>query len=139
MKKLLLTVLCLIFTSLSVNAATTVVRYNGAGVPVSVSHGWHAPVTMRQAEAGHGYGSRSYGHNYRPYAYRSSYSYPRYARPARPCGCNRARMASQSRGINYTNPSSSRVSTTTQMSRLNKNYTIRPRRSYVENGVRYYN
>ena len=135
MKKLLLTVLCLIFTSLTVNAATTSVRFNGAGVPVSVSHGWHAPVTMRQAEAGYGYGSR-------PYGYRNSYAYTRYAqpaRPARPCGCNRARMARQYSGINYTNPSSPRISTTAKMSRFDKNYTIRPRRSYVENGVRYYN
>lgn len=127
MKKILFTVFLLIFTTLSANATTTFVHYNVAGAPVSVSHGWNAPVSMRRAQTAY---NRSYPHRY-------GYVRPaRPARPARPCGYYNSSAGRQYYNNNAIRTVSAPVNT---ISRLNKDYTIRPRRSYVANGIRYYN
>ena len=75
MKKLLLLVLFMCITTLGANA-TTSVRYNCAGAPISVSHGWHSPVSVRTAESMSA-GRRHYSYSRirsaypsRPYKYR---------------------------------------------------------------------
>lgn len=145
MKKILLTVLCLMFTTLCANAGTMYVQYNNAGAPITVSQGWHAPVSMSRAET-------MYSRNYRGYnGYRrTSCCNNRLATPARlatvsrqaiPYGYVNTPIGMQKNPsiINYNNPTTNIVRSTHTVSRFDKNYTIKPRRSYVANGVTYYN
>ena len=129
MKKFILTVLCLFITTLGANASTTVVRYNNAGAPVSVSQGWHAPISVQRARRVYGYDNgnmyrRRYSRPAMPYSYRRT--------PCRACN-NQPQIA------NYNIPAQNVARTVNTISRFDKNYTIRPRRSYVSNGVTYYN
>ena len=117
----------MIFTTLSANSTTTFVHYNAAGAPVSVSHGWSAPVSMRRAQAMY---NRSYPRRY-GYARRA---YP--ARPSRPCGYYNSSASRQYYNNNAIRNVAAPIHT---VSRFDKDYTIRPRRSYVSNGIRYYN
>lgn len=144
MKKIFLTVLCLMFTTLCANADTMIVRYNNAGAPITVSRGWHAPVSMSRAET-------MYSSNYRGYnGYRRTPCCNRLAMPSRlattsrqaiPYGYANTPLGMQKNpGImNYSNPTNNVVRPAQTVSRFDKNYTIRPKRSYVANGVTYYN
>lgn len=62
MKKFILLSIVILFTLTNANAVTTVVKYNNAGAPVSVTRGYGRPMSMSQAY---------------------QYDYDRYARPAR--------------------------------------------------------
>ena len=130
MRKFILTVLCLFITTLGANASTTVVRYNNAGAPVSVSNGWHAPVSVQRARTMYGYNDRN------------MYRRNRYARPSMPYSYRRTPCGAynnQPQIANYNIPTQNVTGTVNSISRFDKNYTIRPRRSYVSNGVTYYN
>lgn len=106
------------FLGLGANAST-MVHYNAAGAPVSVSHGWRAPISMNRAQY-------AYNTGYRPRSYYRNYGYGYDRRP-----------------VNYRNVAGiypvQKVVQQQSISRFNKNYSISPRRSYVANGVRYYN
>lgn len=144
MKKILLTVLCLMITSMCANAGTMSVRYNNAGSRTTVSNGWHAPVSMSRAEAMYSNYGRRYGYR-SPCPCRSRLAMPsRVASPSRrtiPYGYSRTPLAMQQNShiMNYNIPSAGVARTTHTVSRFDKNYTIKPRRSYVANGVTYYN
>ncbi len=124
MQKFFVTILIIMSTCISANA-TTFVKYNMAGSPVSVQRGWHAPVSMKTAE--------------RTYTQRGRYMYNN--RPINPYNYRRTPYSMQQTGriVNYNYPTQSIAPSTRPISRFNKNYSITPRRSYVTNGVRYYN
>ena len=126
MKKFILTLLILVFGVMSANA-TTMIHYNNAGLPISVSHGAYASVPIDRSKVLTG--------SYRPYRHG-------YSNIARPYRYRRNNMGGTQYGYRipaYTNSASRASSSYTTISRFDKNYTIRPRRSYVANGVRYYN
>lgn len=127
MKKIILIVLCLMFSVMSANASTTYVRYNRAGVPVSVARGWGAPMSVSRAQA-------MYGQRYR-YGYPRPYGYQgmRYNNYPRTSGCGRNNKYQPT--VVVPTP----VAAASTVSRLSKDYTIRQQKSYVSNGVRYYN
>jgi len=126
MKKFLLVILTLFFTLSCANATTTVVRYNNAGMPVTIARGYSAPVSIRRYE------------QYNRYARRARPSLP--SRPALPYGY-RTRHAHIPPSItNYNFPAPVQSAVIKPTSRLNKNYSVSlPQKSYTLNGVTYYN
>ena len=129
MKKFLLLTVVFLFTLTNANAVTTVVRYNNAGAPVSVTRGYGRPMSMAQASQ---YGYSRYAHPARP-------SMP--ARPAMPYGYRTRNAYIPPSLTNYDYPAPVQSATIPQQtSRLNKNYNaVLPQKSYTMNGVTYYN
>lgn len=132
MKKILLLAVIFFFTLTNADATTTVVKYNNAGAPVTLTRGYGRPMSMSQA---------------------SQYGYDRYAHPARPAMPARLAMPARSYGCrtrhgyfptslnnyNLVTPVQS-ATIPQQTSRLNKNYNaVIPQKSYTMNGVTYYN
>lgn len=144
MKKFLVVLIFLIFSSLGANADTSV-RYM-AGAPISVSYGGsphrsfayynnrpinHANRIYRQyPPMGMGVGTRySYGiPTYRTYY--PSYYYRQYNNPQDPqYQPNNGQIANTYKT----------VSRTAEVSRLSKNYNIQPAKKYTRGNVTYYN
>lgn len=124
MKKFLVTILFLMMTVLSANA-TTSVRYNCAGAPVSIQRNYGVPVSMSTVRSAYNRSGNLYPGNT---GYYRNYNYGRV-----PYSMQQRRM------MNYNSPTAGVVQATRTVSRFSKNYSIAPRRSYVANGVRYYN
>ena len=136
MKKLLLTVLCLIFFTLSANAHSGMVR------PVS-----SAPGLMRSSLYIPNPGAGPITSYHPSSRYRTSYGRPaRPSRPARPIrpirpyyGCARRVYYSYLPIMYYDDPTPKVSQSQDTSSRFHREHTIRPKRSYVADGVRYYN
>lgn len=124
MRKFLVTILFFMLTVLSANA-TTSVRYNCAGSPVSVQRGWGPSVSMSTVRSAYNRGGYLYtGNSRRPMNY--NYRSPNHS-------------MQHGRMMNYNAPVARVAQVPKTVSRFSKNYSIAPRRSYVANGVRYYN
>ncbi len=127
MKKILFLLVVFLFTMTGANAITTTVRYNNAGVPVTVTRGYGRPVSMARYEQ----------HNY--YTRRARPAMP--ATPALPYGY-RTRHAHNNPPpplMNYNFPAPVQSATIPQ-SRLDRNFNaVVPKKSYTMNGVTYYN
>lgn len=125
MKKFLLLFVMLSFSVTNANAVTTSVKYNNAGVPLTITRGFGPTIS-------------AYRYNYGNYAHPS-----RYARRARPYryGPRHAQLPPPLMNYNYPAPvQSATTTTTTSVSRLSKDYTVpTPKKSYTMNGVTYYN
>lgn len=124
MKKILLTVLSLLFLGLSVNASTSVVRFNECGRPASVTtYGPGGMVTTnRIGTNGSTVGVPSYGRVYQRGGMQHIPSMP--YRTHRPIVNN----------YNYNIETTKRAS----LSRLNRNYRVPKKSSYTRDGVTYY-
>ena len=130
MKKIILLSIVFLFTLTNANAVTTVVKYNNAGAPVSVTRGYGRPMSMSQA----------YQYDYDRYARPARLAMP--ARPAMPYGyrTRQGYLPPSLNNYNFLAPVQSATIPQQQTSRLNKNYNaVVPQKSYTMNGVTYYN
>ena len=108
----------------SANAVTTTVRYNNAGVPVTITRGYGSPISMARFEQ----------HNY--FTRHARPAMP--SRPAMPYG-HRLRPQVPPSLMNYNFPAPVQSATVPQ-SRLDRNFNaVVPKKSYTMNGVTYYN
>jgi len=136
MKKILLTVLAVLFTCLGANAQT-IVHYN-AGMPVSMTTtggGYMQTVPVVRGNA---------ATTVRPYARTHGGMHPRGGiQPLPPMSYRTNRSLADGYYNNYRQPTVVTRTTTTgtsrSMSRLNRNYVRPQRSSYTVGGVTYYN
>lgn len=135
MKKFLLTVLLIMFTSLSANA-TYSVSFGNTGRPAFVSHGGGMPRSM------HNFGSNAaFTPRNRVYAGIRNREIQRQKAVTRAIRS----MASQNCGnsnYNYQRTmgtTRNSVAVQNQVSRFDRNYTVRTQKSYTRGGVTYYN
>lgn len=124
MKKFILTLLLIMFTSMSAEA-TYVVHYGNTGRPVSVSRG------IRPARSVYRYGANA--------AFSPGY---RAARPRRVAACPRSTRRGEYGNYNngYQSAYVNRAAVaSTEPSRFSRNYTVPVRKSYSRGGMTYYN
>jgi len=127
MKKIILTVLVLVFTTLSANASY-MVHFNNTGRPVSYSRG------IRPAASFNNYGrNASFSPGYRRVGPRH------YARPHRMANQHRQYANCPNRYNSYARRGTAISSYTPQTSRFSKNYTVPVTKSYSRGGMTYYN
>lgn len=138
MKKFILFLSAFLFISLGANA-TTVVKYNVAGCPASITRGAGLPISASTYRINNNLAYRKY--HTRPGMRHIGGIPPRIGIP--PIGGMQPLPPMIYRTQPYYNPS--RIVTTSSkpvqpISRLNKNYNITtPQKTYIRNGVTYYN
>jgi hypothetical protein len=123
MKKFLLIFAVFVFTTVEANAATSFVKFNNAGAPVTIARGGGNPVSVRTMSQG---GYSRIAHPTLP------------ARPAIPYYRSRYVYAPPMPYYNY--PTPIHTAAAPQPSRLNSSTAPNiPTKSYTMNGVTYYN
>ena len=131
MKKLLLIFGLFVFSCLSANA-TVSVHYNNAGVPVSVSYGYHKPISMmRASQYGSQYHHPHYPRAHRPRPYVGFGYYDGYAAPY--VGVQESISEGNGGGGTHT------VNVKKDISTLSKDYkATTPKKTHSYGGLTYY-
>ena len=140
MKKSLLVLFSMLFLSLSASAVTTYTKYSPTGKPISIRQGWGPEIPyatyknnlrnnttyIKPPMETYRYPRRYYNRHYRTYNY-PVYNTPVYTQPV------------------YTQPVYTQpvvitnTETSKPLSRLDRNYVIPRKETYVRDGITYYN
>ena len=130
MKKIILVLVVFLFSCMGANA-TVSVHYNNAGAPVSVSYGYHRPISMMRVQQ---YGS-PYHHNYgpRPHRPRPYVGYRYSDGHVGPYVGMQESITDGSGGGTHT------INAQKNISRLSKDYKkITPQKTHTYGGLTYY-